>query len=214
MNERSRQNRVPPPPPPPTLPQAKQPPVQARTVTPPPPEPQSVRVEPPVYEQQAQQMRADTRPEETDQDERRVRLRSGAQAVDPLHIPQQIIDAFEKNYGLSIEWKRYTLLGQYDRMNVKSQEEQGFRPVRCNHPLLDGMYGDPGCADPVIVGDVILMERPIALREEARAEERRAANHQLDLGHQQVRDWRPSGDAPVTNDRGIQVGREAMNIPD
>lgn len=151
-------------------------------------------------------------PMRPDVEDERVRLRSGDSAIDPFNIPMDVVKSFMDDYGLSLEWKRYEVFGQQNYAYMRSLEQQGWRPLPGNHPLIDGMFGPKGDSGPVIVEGNILMERPMRLTREAREEERRKAGHQISLGHQKMRES-PEGQAPRMAPQ-IKTSREAMTIPD
>ena len=146
------------------------------------------------------------------QQEERTRLRSGDSAINPLDVPVAVVEQFEHEYGLSIEWKRYEVFGQQNFAYMRTQEQQGWRPLPSNHPLIDGMFSAKGTPDPVIVEGMILMERPMRLTKEARAEEQRKADAAVRLGQQRMRET-PEGQAPRTTPQ-VSVTREALSVPD
>ena len=155
---------------------------------------------------------ADSEPLRPDVSVERTRLRSGDSAINPLDIPTDIVLKFEKDYGLSIEWKRYEVFGQQNFAYMRTQQQQCWRPLPSNHPLIDGMFGPNGNADHVVVEGMILMERPMKLTLEARAEEQRKADRAVRLGHQKMSQT-PEGTAPRTAPQ-VSVTREAIAVPD
>ena len=79
--------------------------------------------------------------------------------IDPTKIPP----------GISYEWKRETLYGASDPSYSVSLAENGWEPVDVSrHPE----FMPPGFSGPIRRDGMILMERPIELTEEARAEDR------------------------------------------
>lgn len=87
---------------------------------------------------------------------------------------------------VSLEWKRFTAIGQEYPFYLESMRKQGFEPVNPQeHP--DWVSLPPGYdATTVIVDGLILMERPTYLRDEARAEDRGAAQQQVTIAEQKL----------------------------
>lgn len=86
--------------------------------------------------------------------------------------------------GSSYEWKRWTVHGQEDPFYIASMREQGWEPV---DPKRHPNWVPPGYNQPFIIkGGQILMERPIELTEEARAEQRQLSRRQIREAEQRL----------------------------
>ena len=106
----------------------------------------------------------------------RERKRKGGQLNDPFRV-DKIPD------GMSYEWKRVTVYGKGDPSYDILMREQGWDPVESGrHPELvaEGHNG------PIIRDGLMLMERPMELTEEARAEDRNAARAAVSVKKQQL----------------------------
>jgi hypothetical protein len=109
----------------------------------------------------------------------RVRRRKATVVEDQFYIPLDEIPE-----GLSYEWKRYTVNGQEDPYYIANMREQGWEPV---DPKRHPNWVPPGYSQPhIIKGGQILMERPIELTEEARAEQKMLAKRQVREAEQRL----------------------------
>ena len=79
--------------------------------------------------------------------------------------------------GLSYEWKRMSVMGQEDPYYIAKMRGQGWEAVLASrHPN----WVPPGYDKPhIIKGGLLLMERPIELTEQARAEEKKISKRQV-----------------------------------
>lgn len=103
---------------------------------------------------------------------RRTRRRKATAVEDVFYIPVEEIPE-----GSSYEWKRYTVKGEHDPYYLAQLREQGWEPVS---PKRHPTWVPPGYSENnIIKGGMILMERPIELTEEARAEQRALAKTQV-----------------------------------
>jgi hypothetical protein len=103
---------------------------------------------------------------------RRRRRRKATAVEDIYYIPVEEIPE-----GSSYEWKRWTVIGQEDPFYIAQMREQGWEPVS---PKRHPTWVTPDWKLPYIIkGGMILMERPIELTEEARAEQRTLARQQV-----------------------------------
>jgi hypothetical protein len=86
-------------------------------------------------------------------------------AIDPFLVPE----------GWVYEWKRYSIYGQVDYTHLSKLARVGrWTPVPAErHP---GVFLPPDAKGPIIHDGLQLMERPLALHEEAMEEEKRAAD--------------------------------------
>lgn len=103
---------------------------------------------------------------------RRTRRRKATVNEDMFYIP---VDEIPE--GSSYEWKRWSVNGQEDPFYIAGMREQGWEPV---NPKRHPNWVPPGYSQPnIIKGGMILMERPLELTLEARAENRKLARTQV-----------------------------------
>jgi len=97
--------------------------------------------------------------------------RNQSNAGDPFHVPPEVIPP-----GWAYQWVAESVFG--DEHVVLSQrmsmDNNGWKPVHAERH--DGMFLPRGAKGPIRRGGLILCERPQALQDEARREERRAAD--------------------------------------
>ena len=99
----------------------------------------------------------------------RQRVRQG---TDRYHFDPAIVPD-----GFVYQWKRYAVLGQEDPAYLAELHQVGFEPVPAERH--DGLFLPKGTKGPIIIGGQILMDRPIDLEQEARAEEKYKADAQV-----------------------------------
>lgn len=94
---------------------------------------------------------------------KRTRRRKATVNEDMFFVPVEEIPD-----GLVYEWKRWTNVGQEDPYYIAQQREQGWEPVPpSRHPT----WVPPGYKEAFIIkGGQILMDRPLELHNEAKAE--------------------------------------------
>ena len=110
---------------------------------------------------------------------RRTRMRSSSMNQDMFYIP---VDEIPE--GSSYEWKRHSVIGLEDPFYIAQLREQGWEPV---DPKRHPNWLPPGYNLPSIIKHgMILMERPIELTNEARAESRQMANKQIREAEQRL----------------------------
>lgn len=133
----------------------------------------------------APQHTAQSNPRETphvpDHDPARVRTRTRKSTVqdDMFFIP---VDEIPE--GSSYEWKRYTNVGEENPFYIAEMRRQGWEPV---DPKRHPTWVPPGYKLPYIIkGGQILMERPMSLTLEARAETREMAKTQIREAEQRL----------------------------
>lgn len=147
-------------------------------------------------------------PESEGREPARKRTRQRLGTVDKFHIAADRIPP-----GMAYEWKRYEVLGQHDHSYSQSLSENGWDPVDASrHPDLM----PPGHKGAIIRDGLMLMERPVELSEEAKAEDYQMARDQVRVNEAKMADT-PHG--TMTRDHATarpRVGRsyEAMAIPD
>jgi hypothetical protein len=96
-------------------------------------------------------------------DKPRTRRRNATSASSPLDWPKEEIPE-----GSSYEWKRLSVVGEENHYYIAHMRQQGWEPV---DPRRHPNRVPPGYDKPTIVHEgLILMERPIELTEQARAE--------------------------------------------
>lgn len=145
--------------------------------------------------------------------ERRQRLRKGIANVSPTHIPQEMIPE-----GVDLQWVTDTVHGQPEIQGRQSFEINGWRPVTGDMwgGLFDGMFMPKGYKGEINVLGSVLMERPLELTLEARAEERSQAVSARVAAETKLRNGIIEGvafDTEHPTARAItQVGREAARI--
>lgn len=104
----------------------------------------------------------------------RVRTRQRRATADdnPFNLPLDEIPE-----GSTYEWKRFSNVGQEDPFYLAAQRKQGWEPV---DPRKHPTWIPPGYSQPYILRDgLILMERPVELTNEARAEIRQLSRQQV-----------------------------------
>lgn len=110
---------------------------------------------------------------------KRTRRRKTTISDDIFYIPLDEIPE-----GSSYEWKRWSVHGQEDPFYISSMREQGWEPVK---PERHPSWLPPGYREPhIIKGGQILMERPMELTQEARAEQRSLSKRQVREAEQRL----------------------------
>src|SRR5262245_44172773 len=152
-------------------------------------------------------------------DDGRERLRRGTANVDPFDITD-IMNVYAPTRGdpqkgninneTDFNWKRYETYGRQDYAEQRMYHDQGWRAV--GHAMFPGRFAPEGTTGPVIVKDMILMERPMRLTVQARMEELAAANRAMEIHRKQMAET-PEGQAPRMAPI-IRTSREAIEIPD
>lgn len=109
---------------------------------------------------------------------KRERKRKGTIAIDKFAVG-------EAPEGMTYEWKRISVYGASDPSYEVLMRDQGWEPVDASrHPeMVSG-----NARGPIVRDGLMLMERPVELTEEARAEERQSArvavaHKEQQLGH-------------------------------
>lgn len=118
-------------------------------------------------------------PREAAHEPARRRRRKSAINEDIFYIPMD-----EVPEGSSYEWKRWTVCGLEDPFYISTMRGQGWEPV---DPKRHPNWVPSGYKEPYIIkGGQILMERPIELTEEARAESRSLSKRQVREAEQRL----------------------------
>jgi hypothetical protein len=152
-------------------------------------------------------------------DRTRERLREGGANIDPFNI-DDIKNQYAPTNGdprmgnvdneIDFNWKRYECLGKADYSEQRDYYLQGWRPIL--HSMFPGRFGPEGIEGPVIVKDMLLMERPMRLTVKARQDEIRQATQMMRVNRETV-GVTPEGSAPrvvFTN----RTTRENVEIPE
>lgn len=109
----------------------------------------------------------------------RTRRRKATVNEDIYYIPLDEIPE-----GLSYEWKRWSVSGLEDPFYIAQMREQGWEPVP---PKRHPNWVPPGYKEPhIIKGGMILMDRPMELTKEARAELKQLAKQQVREAEQRL----------------------------
>lgn len=109
----------------------------------------------------------------------RVRMRRGGQAKDKFAIPSHLMQD-----GTSYEWKRASVYGKPDSGNIIEMREQGWEAV--DDPVLRAYFMPEGHTGAIERDGLVLMERPQALTDEAREDDRLAARLAVSVKEQQI----------------------------
>lgn len=103
---------------------------------------------------------------------KRTRQRGGGDTVHQFDLPQDEIPE-----GSDYEWKRWSNVGLQDPFYISAMRRQGWEPV---DPKRHPNWVPAGYNEPYLVkGGMILMERPLELTKEAKAERDAAAREQV-----------------------------------
>lgn len=103
-----------------------------------------------------------------DAPERRQRLRKGIANTSPTHIPREMIPE-----GIDLQWVTDTVYGKPEIQGRQQFEINGWRPVTPDMfgGRFEGMFTPKNHKGEINVMGSVLMERPMELTLEARAEE-------------------------------------------
>jgi hypothetical protein len=166
-------------------------------------------------EQQRPEARSDIRPV----DDGRQRMRSGDAVINPyniddirkLYCPTNGTGTAEQVAGeTDFQWNNYETYGKRDFSQLRAYYDQGWRNVP--HSMFPDRFAPTGTEGPVIVNDMILMERPMRLTVQARQEDYVRATRSMQV-HRLKMAEAPEGQAPRTTPV-IKTSREAIEIPD
>lgn len=132
----------------------------------------------------------ETRPEPVRPEPKRVRVRKGGMGVEKLHIPKHMWPD-----GVDLQWIVDTIHGQPMYQERMGYEINGWQPVTCDmfQGRFDGMFMPRGHKGPISVEGMILMERPMELTNEARAEERNAAKQAVSVHERKIKSGQIEG---------------------
>ena len=105
--------------------------------------------------------------------QKRTRLRKQSSQRSLLDIDASIVEMIKNEYQTDLQWVVNSILGQDAQMNRQKYEINGWSPVTPDMfgGIFDGMYTRKGYQGEIHFEGLVLMERPIELTEEARAED-------------------------------------------
>ena len=106
--------------------------------------------------------------------------------TDPYYIPPGVIPD-----GWVYQFKRKTVHGMDNPSEQAAMQRGGWTPVPAERH--DGFFLPAGVKGEIVIGGLILMERPVELEEEARWEDKQAADAQVNGSRRQF------GFAPVAS---------------
>jgi hypothetical protein len=142
-------------------------------------------VKEPIRETVREPVRANGKKEVIGRDGKVLSRKRGTN-IDRFYVPKEAIPE-----GWDYEWKAQNIMGQENTAHMMSMSENGWTPVPASrHP---GLFMPQGYEGPILRDNMILMERPIELTEEARAEDVAAANALMNHQRQQLGQRLPSG---------------------
>lgn len=132
---------------------------------------------------------------------RKVREDADQFSIDPSIIPE----------GWTYEWKRQSVYGWEDRQHQVKLGQNGWTPVPAERHA--GVFTAPSYKGPIERDGLVLMERPDVLTEEARMEERRNAQAQLN-GSREMAGMMPKAEIDFSHPdarrfTGVKVERQA-----
>lgn len=166
-------------------------------------------------EQQRPEARSDIRP----MDDGRQRMRSGDAVINPYNIDDiRKMYCPTNGYGTpaqvatetDFQWNNYETYGKRDYAQLRGYHDQGWRNVP--HSMFPERFAPAGTEGPVVVNDMILMERPMRLTVQARREDYERATRSMQV-HRLKMAEAPDGQAPRTTPV-IKTSREAIEIPE
>jgi len=157
-----------------------------------------------------------------------ILTRSRKEGIDPFDVPLSFIPN-----GWGYQWNAVTTYGNSEVFQAQNLEfhQNGWRPVPAARH--DGFFMPKGHSGPVIVRGQMLMERPMALTEEARDEQENLAKQQMRDRDAALMGGRVNarqamrggiemggryrgtgGDIKVTVDPALDVGRPKYQMPE
>lgn len=140
-----------------------------------------------------------------------------ASEVDRLNIPMHIVKALERD-GVALQWVTRSVRGQDAPQEVAKYRRGGWTPVHGTDfdGILDGMFMPKGTDDVICVEDCMLVARPVAINEKARARDKRAADDPLRIKVAELGAGLniPGGNHPTaTRGNKIVISREGIEVP-
>ncbi len=137
-----------------------------------------------------------------------TRRRKSRNTQDKYHVDQERIPP-----GMSYEWKRVTYAGKEDREHQIDTDENGFTPVPADrHPELAGRNAKAG--ERIERGGLMLMERPMELRQEALEEDAEQAHLQVNTQMRRLKLADDQGHERIINKARRSYGPGALAVED
>lgn len=127
----------------------------------------------------------------------KVWLNGNENHSDPFHIPPHIIPQ-----GWSWEWKNYTVLGKEDRQGMAELARNHWEPVMAES--IPGVFMPVGDKGPIIVKEMILMERDMRFTQHAMAVEKAKADAAVN-GAATQHGLTPVNDGVSVSDRAVKA---------
>jgi hypothetical protein len=119
--------------------------------------------------------------------------------IDPADIPE----------GMSYQWISHTIIGQEQRNTMAAFATNGWEPVDLSR--YPGRYAPPNATGAIILEGMMLVERPIELTLEARAEEIREAKNLIRTRNEQFTPKLP--EALERRGTGLRAKRSIEGMP-
>lgn len=126
-------------------------------------------------------------------DPQRERAREGIANIDPFDI-SDLVKIYAPTRGdpakgnvdreIDFNWKRWDTYGKQNYAELQEYHQQGWREVV--HEMFPGRFAPPGTRGPVVVKDMVLMERPMRLTVKARNEEIEAATQAMRVNQRKL----------------------------
>jgi hypothetical protein len=147
----------------------------------------------------------------------RLTRRGGGGSHDPFKIPDDL-----KEQDWDYQWIRTSTYGQEDVSNQVNMGENGWRPIQADRPNWRGRFMPADYKGVIVKDGLMLVERPMLLTEQAKAEHHRdtsALTRQqreqfglsLPNGFEKARVGHFKGNPAPT---GVRVGRTEAAPPD
>lgn len=135
-----------------------------------------------------------------DREGNEITRRSG-NAADPFSIPS---DLHEK--GWDYQWIRISTHGQEDVENQVQMQENGWRPISADRSSWEGRFMPKGYKGHIHNKGLMLVERPMILTEEAKAEDKRKVREQTKHQREQFGMALPDGFTSATDKARANTG--------
>lgn len=137
--------------------------------------------------------------------------------VDRLAIPQHIVSALARD-GVALQWVTRSVRGQDAPQEVARFRRGRWEPVNNLDfdGILDGLFLPKGTDETICVEDCMLVVRPMAIHEKAKARDQRAANEPLRIKVAELGAGLniPGGNHPsATRQNKISISREGIEVP-
>jgi len=106
----------------------------------------------------------------------------GEEDADRLRIPPEVVERLARD-GVALQWITRSVRGQETPQEISKFTKGGWTPVYQSDfdGLLDGMFMPKGLDDVIGVEDAMLVARPMALHQKAKAREERNAREPISI---------------------------------